>query len=76
MKPGPPSVKGLGFTGTVSNIEYRGASVKLSVDGAGIEDFTAVVDDRSFFQKPVAVGDAVPLNWDAGDAIVLGRPGT
>ncbi len=70
---GPPSAKGLGFTGTISNIEYRGASVKLSVDGAGIEDFTAVVDDRSFFAKPVAVGDAVPLNWDAEDAIVLGR---
>jgi putative spermidine/putrescine transport system ATP-binding protein len=70
---GEPSIKGLGFTGTVSNIEYRGASVKLSVDGAGIEDFTAIIDDRSFNQKPVSVGDAVPLNWDAEDAIVLGR---
>jgi putative spermidine/putrescine transport system ATP-binding protein len=70
---GEPSIKGLGFTGTVSNVEYRGASVKLSVDGAGIEDFTAIIDDRSFNEKPVRVGDAVPLNWDAGDAIVLGR---
>jgi putative spermidine/putrescine transport system ATP-binding protein len=71
---GPPTVDGLGFTGIVSNIEYRGASVKLSVDGAGIEDFTAIVDDKSFFAKPVAVGDAVPLHWDAEDAIILGRP--
>jgi putative spermidine/putrescine transport system ATP-binding protein len=71
---GPPTVEGLGFTGIVSNIEYRGASVKLSVDGAGIEDFTAIVDDKSFFAKPVAVGDAVPLHWDAEDAIILGRP--
>jgi len=70
---GEPTIKGLGFTGTVSNIEYRGASVKLSVDGAGIEDFTAIIDDQSFHQKPVSVGDAVPLNWDAADAIVLGR---
>jgi len=70
---GTPSIKGLGFTGTVSNIEYRGSSVKLSIDGAGIEDFTAIVDDRSFFEKPVAVGEAVPLHWDAEDAIVLGR---
>lgn len=70
---GQPSIKGLGFTGTVSNIEYRGSSVKLSVDGAGIEDFTAIVDDQSFFEKPVSVGEAVPLHWDAGDAIVLGR---
>jgi putative spermidine/putrescine transport system ATP-binding protein len=73
---GPPAQKQLGFTGTVANIEYRGASVKLSVDGAGIEDFTAIIDDQSFFAKPVAVGDAVPLNWDAQDAIVLGRLGT
>ena len=71
---GPSTGAGLGFTGTVSNIEYRGASVKLSVDGAGVEDFTAIVDDISFFARPVKVGDAVPLNWDIEDAIVLGRP--
>ena len=29
---GEPAAKGLGFTGIVSNIEYRGATVKLSVD--------------------------------------------
>src|SRR5690606_11986730 len=39
---GAPAGTGLGFTGTVSNIEYRGATIKLSVDGAGIEDFTAI----------------------------------
>jgi putative spermidine/putrescine transport system ATP-binding protein len=72
---GQTQVKGLGFTGTVANIEYRGSSIKLSVDGAGIEDFTAIVDDQSFFSHPVAVGDAVPLYWDARDAIVLGPPG-
>jgi len=70
---GQPSLKGLGFTGTISNIEYRGSSVKLSVDGAGIQDFTAIVNDRAFNARPVKVGDAVPLNWDAEDAIVLGR---
>jgi putative spermidine/putrescine transport system ATP-binding protein len=69
---GPPTVKGLGFTGTVSTIEYRGSTVKLSVDGAGIEEFTAIVDDKAFFAKPVSVGEAVPLHWDAEDAIVLG----
>jgi putative spermidine/putrescine transport system ATP-binding protein len=70
---GEPQRKGLGFTGTVSNIEYRGSSMKLSVDGAGIEDFTAIIDERTFFANPVAVGEAVPLAWDAGDAIVLGQ---
>ncbi|RWQ62116.1 ABC transporter ATP-binding protein [Mesorhizobium sp.] len=70
---GDPPAAGLGFTGIVSNIEYRGSTVKLSVNGAGIEDFTVIVDDTSFFAKPVAVGDAVPIAWDAEDAIVLGR---
>jgi putative spermidine/putrescine transport system ATP-binding protein len=32
-----------------------------------------IVDDTSFFAKPVAVGDAVPIAWGAEDAIVLGR---
>ncbi len=73
---GPAPAPGLGFTGTVANLEYRGASIKLSVDGAGIQDFTAILDDRSFDRNPVRVGDAVPLNWDAADAIVLGMPTT
>lgn len=64
---------GLGFTGLVSNIEYRGSSVKLSVNGAGIDDFTVIVSDTDFFAKPISVGDAVPLAWDAEDAIALGR---
>jgi len=64
---------GLGFTGIVSNIEYRGATVKLSVNGAGIDDFTVIIDDSDFFARPVAIGDAVSLAWDAQDAIVLGR---
>ena len=70
---GESPVKGLGFTGIVSNIEYRGASVKIACDGAGISDFTAILPDTAFFAAPVNVGDAVPLHWDAEDAIVLGR---
>ncbi|ODA94733.1 Fe3+/spermidine/putrescine ABC transporter ATP-binding protein [Mesorhizobium sp. SEMIA 3007] len=70
---GEAPAPGLGFTGIVANIEYRGATVKLSVTGAGIDDFTVIIDDSDFFAKPVAIGDAVPLAWDAGDAIVLGR---
>jgi len=71
---GESPIRGLGFTGIVSNLEYRGASVKLSIDGAGITDFTAIITDKAFFATPVAVGDAVPLHWDAEDAIVLGTP--
>ncbi|MEN3151157.1 ABC transporter ATP-binding protein [Neorhizobium sp. IRAMC:178] len=70
---GQPSEKGLGFTGSVSNVEYRGSSVKLSVNGAGIEDFTAILTDAEFFANPVKVGGAIPLSWGREDAIVLGR---
>ncbi|CDN50269.1 ABC transporter ATP-binding protein [Neorhizobium galegae] len=70
---GQPSEKGLGFTGSVSNVEYRGSSVKLSVNGAGIDDFTAILTDAEFFANPVKVGEAIPLSWGREDAIVLGR---
>jgi putative spermidine/putrescine transport system ATP-binding protein len=70
---GDSPVKGLGFTGLVSNLEYRGATVKLTIEGAGIADFTAIITDKAFYAAPVSVSDAVPLHWDAEDAIVLGR---
>lgn len=64
----------LGFTGTISNMEYRGSSVKLSFAGAGVEDFTAIMGEADVFARPVRVGDAVPLAWGAEDAIVIDRP--
>ena len=67
---------GLGFTGTITNIEYRGASVKISVAGAGIEDFTAILGDSEFFATPVRIGDALHLCWNQEDVIVLGRTGS
>ena len=65
--------KGFGFTGIVSNVEYRGSTVKAVFTGAGFSDFTAIWPEGAFFAAPVAVGDAVPLAWDREDAIVLGR---
>jgi len=70
---GEPSEKGLGFTGSVTNVEYRGSSVKLSVNGAGVEDFTAILSDTAFFANPVKVGEAIPLCWNREDVVVLGR---
>jgi putative spermidine/putrescine transport system ATP-binding protein len=69
---GESPIPGLGFTGIVSNIEYRGPSAKLTIDGAGVSEFIAIVTDKAFAATPVAVGDAVPLHWDKEDAIVLG----
>jgi putative spermidine/putrescine transport system ATP-binding protein len=70
---GETTIPGYGFTGIVSNIEYRGSTVKLSVTGAGIDDFTVILGDDQFFAQPISVGQAVPLAWEPRDAIVLGR---
>ena len=63
----------LGFNGIVSNIEYRGSSVKITVIGAGSDDFTVISDDGDYFARPVAVGDTVALSWALEDAVLLGR---
>jgi putative spermidine/putrescine transport system ATP-binding protein len=69
----PPDETGFGFTGIVQNVEDLGATVKLSVAGAGIEDFTVVLNDADYYRNPVKAGDAVPLSWTRSDAIILGR---
>lgn len=70
---GEPSEPGLGFTGIVTSVEYRGSSVKLMFSGSGVEDFTAIVSDADYFARPFAVREAVPLAWGADAAIVLGK---
>ncbi|ASY72394.1 sugar ABC transporter substrate-binding protein [Sinorhizobium fredii USDA 205] len=69
----PASERSLGFQGVVANVEYRGASVKITVVGAGSDDFTAVVSDADYFRKPVSTGDALSLSWALEDVIPLGR---
>lgn len=64
---------GYGFTGIVSNVEYHGATVKITVAGAGFEDFNVILSDVAFFASPIKIGEAIPLSWNAADAIVLGR---
>ena len=56
------------FQGTALQI------VKAMQDIAfGVEDFTVIISDTEYFATPVKPGDAVPLSWNADDAIVLGR---
>ena len=70
---GESTVPGFGFTGSVTNVEYRGSTIKLMLSGAGIEDFTAILTDTAFYARPVKVGEAIPVCWDADDAIILGK---
>ncbi len=68
-----PEGKGLGFNGVVSNIEYRGATLKITVIGAGSDDFTVIASNDDASARSMAVGDAVSLSWAQEDAILLGR---
>ncbi len=70
---GAPSGPGFGLAGVISNVEDLGATVKLSIQGAGLDEFTAILGDAEYFAKPVKAGDAVQLSWAAADAIVLGH---
>lgn len=69
----PADEPGFGFTAIVQNVEDLGATVKLSLAGAGVEDFTVLLNDAEFYRNPVKAGDAVPLSWARNDAIILGR---
>ncbi|WP_416798224.1 ABC transporter ATP-binding protein [Ciceribacter azotifigens] len=71
---GEPIAHGCGFQGIVGNIEYLGATVRLSIAGAGLDEFTVVTRDTDFFARQPKIGEAVPLSWASSDAIVLGRP--
>ncbi|MBN8953412.1 MULTISPECIES: ABC transporter ATP-binding protein [unclassified Rhizobium] len=68
-----PTDKGLGFNGVVSNVEYRGATLKITVIGAGSDDFTVIASNDDDATRSIAVGDAIALSWAREDAILLGR---
>jgi len=70
---GKSDESGLGFTGIVATVEYLGSTVKLIMNGAGVENFTVILSDTRFFENPVRVGEAVSVHWNAYDAIILGQ---
>jgi putative spermidine/putrescine transport system ATP-binding protein len=60
----------LGLSGRVSNVEYLGPTVRVSVAGDGL-DAAALIPDEVFFASPVDIGQAVALVWSENDALVL-----
>ena len=53
--------------GTVRSLEYHGASVHLSLDIAGADEFAVVLDEARYFDAPVGVGDRVRAGWSRRD---------
>jgi putative spermidine/putrescine transport system ATP-binding protein len=59
------------ISGKVRSTEYQGSWVKLTLEGAGAEDFVINLPDSEFFAKPAKAGDIVHARWAANDVRVL-----
>ncbi|WP_281983214.1 ABC transporter ATP-binding protein [Thalassorhabdomicrobium marinisediminis] len=49
--------------GSVVNVEYQGTFVKVGVNTAQDDEFIVYMDDRTYFDNPLSVGDAVISEW-------------
>jgi len=57
-----------GVRGTVSLVEYQGASVRVALTTSNGEDAVAILPDAVFFADPVGVGQSAWIGWSAADA--------
>lgn len=63
-----PDTSGPGVRGTVSLVEYQGASVRVALTTEQGEDAVAILPDAVFFADPVRVGQPAWIGWSAADA--------
>ncbi|MEJ2686712.1 MAG: ABC transporter ATP-binding protein [Gammaproteobacteria bacterium] len=56
----------------VSSVEYQGSWVRVGLDTAESEEFSAVMSDFQFLQAPVQVGERVTASWNLEDVHCLG----
>jgi len=59
---------GPGVQGTVSLVEYQGASVRVALTTEQGEDAVAILPDAVFFADPVGVGQPAWIGWSDADA--------
>jgi putative spermidine/putrescine transport system ATP-binding protein len=71
LKPGE-TANGPVIPGTVSQLEYQGARVYLTVATGSGEDLTLEVPEAEFDAMPVAVGASVRTTWNPATAHALG----
>jgi len=71
LKPGA-ATNGPVIAGTVSQLEYQGARVHLTIATATGEDLTLEVPETDFDAMPVAVGTTVQTTWNPATAHALG----
>jgi putative spermidine/putrescine transport system ATP-binding protein len=57
--------------GSVVNVEYQGAVVRVGLVTEAGERATALVPDKAFFAHPVNPGESASLGWSEADAHLL-----
>jgi putative spermidine/putrescine transport system ATP-binding protein len=63
-----PDLAGHAMQGTVSLVEYQGASVRVALSIPSREDAVAILPDAVFFADPVGVGQPAWIGWSPADA--------
>jgi putative spermidine/putrescine transport system ATP-binding protein len=63
----PRAEGGEARSATVRDVEYQGASVFVSLQADDGGELTAVVPERTFFERPFAAGETAAVLWDRAD---------
>ncbi len=65
-------VSGDFIAGTITEIEYQGTFIRVSIAGENGTDLAAELSETEFDQTGHSVGDRVLVSWNAANAHVLG----
>jgi putative spermidine/putrescine transport system ATP-binding protein len=63
----PPAAANDAKPVTVRDVEYQGTAVSVALVAADGLELTALVPERTFFERPFQVGEAAAAQWDAAD---------
>ena len=53
------------LSGRVTDLEYQGTFVKISIETPGRDEFIVHLSDSVFFEAPLENGQAVTAHWDS-----------
>ncbi len=64
------------LVGRVTETEYQGTFVKVTLDVDDRDPFVVFMSDTGYFADPLSPGDAAVASWPADEVHVLSRPDT
>jgi len=56
---------------TVSNVEYQGTYLQITLAAPGVTDLTATMSEAEFYAAPVGPGETVAVDWSDRDVYQL-----